>query len=85
MPEKKDCDHLRKALEKSLDLLGEPSKKSLLSHLSRDFDISFEVEDCSRIRDVENALESVLGAGAHIISAEMHKNLERLGSAQSRK
>jgi len=81
-----DCDQqLRKALEKSLDLLGDQSKKSLLSYFSRELDISFRNGDCPEVRDIENALESVLGTGACIVLVEMQKNLERLGSAKSRK
>ncbi len=80
-----DCDQLQKAFEKSLDLLGDRSKKSLLSYFFREFDISFNNGDCPRVHDIEIALESVLGTGADIVLAEMQKNLERLGGARSRK
>lgn len=78
MPEQKSRAQLRKAFEKSLDLLGEQSKKSLLFYLEKEFNISFEQES-PRIEDIESALRSILGRGATIITNEFRKNLKSSG------
>jgi hypothetical protein len=66
----------RKALEKSLESLGESSKKSLLLYLEKDFHISLTQGTAPRMEDLEAALKSILGRGAYIITDEIHKNLE---------
>jgi hypothetical protein len=65
----------KKALEKSLEFLGEPSKKSLLLYLEKDFNISFAQNATPRIEDLEAALKSILGRSAYIITDEIYKNL----------
>ena len=74
----------RKALEKSLDLLGEPSKKSLLLYLERDFGISLSHHSAADAQPVEAALKSIFGQGAYIITDEINKNL-KTQSARARK
>ena len=66
----------RRALEKSLESLGESSKKSLLLYLEKDFRISLTQGTVPRMEDLEAALKSILGRGAYIITDEIHKNLE---------
>ena len=66
----------RRALEKSLESLGESSKKSLLLYLEKDFHISLAPGTMPRMDELEAALKSILGRGAYIITDEIHKNLE---------
>ncbi len=70
-----DCAELRRALEQSLSILGEPSKKALLRSLSREFNISLEDENCSSAQEIQKALEAIFGAGASVIMAEFRRNL----------
>lgn len=67
---------LKRALDKSLEVLGEPSKKSLMVFLEREFSISFGHNTTPTIEELELALKSVLGTGAYIITEEFRKNLD---------
>lgn len=69
--------HLKKAFEKSLDVLGERSKKSLLVYLERDLGITFREKDSPSVEELESAMRSIFGQGAYIITNEFHKNLVR--------
>jgi hypothetical protein len=75
MTEQYNRNAFRKALEKSLEPLGEASKKSLLLYLEKDFRISFAHDAKPRMEDLEAALKSILGRGAYIITDEIHKSL----------
>ena len=74
---------LKKAFDKSLDLLDEPSKRTLLFYLDREFGISFSGSESPRIEEIETALQSILGRGAYIITEEFHKHLERQSARPS--
>lgn len=69
--------NLKNAFEKSLDLLGEPSKKSLLLYLEREFNISFSDQNSPKIEEIESALRQVFGQGSTIITDQFRRNLER--------
>jgi len=69
--------YLKKAFEKSLDVLGERSKRSLLVYLEKDLGITFREQDSPSIEELESALRSILGQGAYFITNEFHKNLGR--------
>ena len=75
--EQKNRSQLKKAFDKSLDLLGEPSKRSLLLFLEREYKISFNESRAPRIDEIETALKSVLGQGANLITNELRRNLGR--------
>jgi hypothetical protein len=79
-----DCTRKRRAFEQSLALLGEPSKKTLLSCLSNEFGISL-THDCPSVKKIEKALITILGNGALIIMAEFHRQLEQLNFKPSRR
>lgn len=66
---------LKRAFEKSLDLIGEPSKKSLLLYLEREHNITFAESNSPKLEEIEYALRSVLGQGATIMTNELRKNL----------
>jgi hypothetical protein len=68
---------LRRALEKSLDVVGEGAKTSLMNFLEKEYGISFAENSLPRLEDIESALRSVLGQGAGIITGELRKNLGR--------
>jgi hypothetical protein len=70
-----DCAEVRRALEQSLDILGESSKKALLRSLLREFNISLEDENCSSAQEIQKALEAIFGAGASVLMAEFYRNL----------
>lgn len=76
MKEQQRHTHLKKAFEKSLDVLGERSKKSLLVYLEKD-GIKFSEQDSPSIEELESALRLIFGQGAYIITNEFHKNLVR--------
>ncbi|HKU49598.1 MAG TPA: hypothetical protein VJP79_06585 [Nitrososphaera sp.] len=80
MTEQKIRAQLKRALENSLDLLDEPSKRSLLFYLEKEFGISFEKKESPSIHEIEYALKLILGRGANIITEEFRKNLERQGT-----
>ena len=71
-----DCAGVRRALEQSLDILGEPSKKALLRSLFCEFNILLEDENCSSVQEIQAALEAIFGAGASVIMAEFRRNLD---------
>lgn len=78
-----DCTRKRRALEQSLTLLGEPSKKTLLACLNDEFGISL-THDCPSVKKIEKALTAILGNGTFIIMTEFHRQLEQLNSKPSR-
>jgi hypothetical protein len=67
---------LKTSLEKALDVLGEPSKKTLMFYVTEQCGISFE-SNCS-IPQIESALKGILGAGSKIITDMMYSDLERI-------
>jgi hypothetical protein len=77
--------HLKKAFEKSLDVLGERSKKSLLVYLEKDLGITFREQDSPSMEELESALRSIFGQGAYIITNEFHKNLGRHARSPGKK
>ncbi len=83
MTEQKSRAQLKKAFDKSLELLDEPSKRTLLFYLNREYGISFAEHESPRIEEIEAALQSILGRGAYIITEEFHKNLERQNARSS--
>ena len=83
MTEQKSRAQLKKAFDRSLELLDEPSKKTLLFYLDREYGISFGEQESPRIEDIEAALRSILGRGAYIITEEFHKNLQRQSTRPS--
>lgn len=67
---------MARALEKSLDMLGEPSKKALLFHLTHTFKVPIEQKNCS-IEEIEGALKQILGEGASLVVASINNELEQ--------
>jgi hypothetical protein len=67
---------IAKALERSLDLLGEPSKKALLFHLTHTFKIPIDRKSCS-LEEIEDALRQILGEGASLVVASINNELEQ--------
>jgi hypothetical protein len=65
-----------KALDRSLDMLGEPSKKALLFHLTHTFKIPIDRKSCS-LEEIERALKQVLGEGAMLVIASINSELEQ--------
>jgi hypothetical protein len=65
-----------KALDRSLDMLGEPSKKALLFHLTHTFKIPVDRKSCS-LEEIEGALKQVLGEGATLVVASINSELEQ--------
>jgi hypothetical protein len=70
-------DRLRVSLERTLSVIGEPSKKILMFYLAEHCGISFDDKKCS-MADIESALKSILGSGSLIITERMYKELEAL-------
>lgn len=68
--------NMARALEKSLDMLGEPSKKALLFHLTHTFKVAIEQKNCS-IEEIEGALKQILGEGASLVVASINNELEQ--------
>jgi hypothetical protein len=64
-----------RALERSLDMLGEPSKKALLFHLTHTFKISLD-ENCS-MEELESALKEILGESSSLVIASINNELKR--------
>jgi hypothetical protein len=65
-----------KALDRSLDMLGEPSKKALLFHLTHTFKIPVDRKSWS-LEEIEGALKQVLGEGATLVVASINSEMER--------
>lgn len=65
---------MAKALDRSLDMLGEPSKKALLFHLTHTYKVP--IGDCS-LDEIEEALKKILGDGASIVVASINSELEQ--------
>jgi len=64
--------NMTNALERSLDILGDPSKKALLFYLTHTFKVP--VKDCS-VEEIEGALKKILGEGASIVVASITDEL----------
>ncbi len=65
-----------KALERSLGILGEPSKNALLFHLTHTYKIPVDMKNCS-LEEIESALRQILGEGASLLVASINKELGR--------
>jgi hypothetical protein len=65
-----------KALERSLRILGEPSKNALLFHLMHTYKIPVDMKNCS-LGEIESALRQILGEGASLLVASINKELGR--------
>ena len=63
------------AVDRSLDMLGEESKKALLFHLTHTFKIPLNGGKCS-IDDIEGALRQILGEGASLVVASINNELK---------
>ena len=61
------------AVDRSLDMLGEDSKKALLFHLTHTFKIPLEGK-CA-IDEIEGALRQILGEGASLVVASINNEL----------
>ena len=68
--------NMARALERSLDILGEPSKKALLFHLTHTFKVPVNRKGCS-IKEIEGALKQILGEGASIVVASINNELKQ--------
>ena len=68
--------NMARALERSLDMLGEPSKKALLFHLTHTFKIPIERKNCS-IEEIESALKQILGEGSSLVVASINNELKQ--------
>jgi hypothetical protein len=66
------------AADRSLDILGEPSKKALLLHLIHTFEIPLEGR-CS-ISEIERALKQILGECALLVVTSINKQLRQEAS-----
>ena len=75
--EQKNRSQLKKAFDKSLDLLGNQSKRTLLLFLEKEYKISFTVSRAPKVEEIESALKSILGQGANLITDELRRNLGR--------
>jgi len=64
-----------RALERSLGILGEPSKKALLFHLTHTFKISLD-ENCS-MEELESVLKEILGESSSLVIASINNELKR--------
>ncbi|HJS82719.1 MAG TPA: hypothetical protein VJ742_07765 [Nitrososphaera sp.] len=85
MKERHAPARLKEAFDKSLDLLGERSKRSLLAYLEKELGITFREQDPPSMEELESALRSILGQGAHIITNEFHKNLANPGKSSGKR
>jgi hypothetical protein len=65
---------MARAIDRSLDILGEDSKKALLYHLTHTFKVP--LEGCS-IDEIEGALRQILGEGAALVVASINNELRR--------
>ncbi|MEP0824976.1 MAG: hypothetical protein HRF40_05775 [Nitrososphaera sp.] len=67
---------LKRALDISLDVLGEPSKQALLYYLQERHNISIQDGGrCFSLEEVETALNALLGAGSLMIIDMVKKEL----------
>lgn len=69
------CAEMRKALEESLEFLGEHSKKVVLFHMTTRHGISLDDNGCSSIQEIDSALRVLLGEGASVVMASLNKKL----------
>lgn len=76
MPKADNRVNMARALERSLDMLGEPSKKALLLHLTNTFKIPIDRKSCS-LEEIEGALKQILGEGASLVIASINNELEQ--------
>jgi sialic acid synthase SpsE len=65
---------MAKALDRSLDMLGDQSKKALLFHLTHNYKVP--IEDCS-LNDIEGALKEIFGEGASLVVASINSELRQ--------
>lgn len=65
---------IRRALEESLDPLGENSKRMVIRHITHN-GISLDEKDCSSVQDIHRELQSLLGEGATVITSRMNRKL----------
>ncbi|HUG96691.1 MAG TPA: hypothetical protein VMJ94_04060 [Nitrososphaera sp.] len=65
---------MAKAFDRSLDMLGKPSKKALLFHLTHTYNVP--IRDCS-LDEIEGALKKILGEGASLVVASINSELEQ--------
>jgi hypothetical protein len=70
---------LRTAFDRTLDALGEPSKKAILYHLTDHGGLDMESPGLT-IGQVEKALTALLGLGAAIVMGRLYEELARLDS-----
>jgi hypothetical protein len=68
--------NMAKALERSLDMLGEPSKRAPLFHLMHTFKIPIDWKECS-LEEIEEALKKILGEGASLVVASINNELKQ--------
>lgn len=68
---------LKTSLEKALSVLGESSKKTLISYMTEQCGISFDDGKCS-IPQIEAALKGILGSGSTIITDIMSRDLDSI-------
>lgn len=66
---------MARALDRSLDMLGETSKKALLFHLAHTYKIPIE-NGCS-LGEIEGALKEMLGEGASLVVASINSELQQ--------
>ena len=71
---------LRQAFDRTLDALGEPSKKAILYHLVNHSGLDLESPGLT-IEQVESALAALLGMGASIVMGRLYEELGRYGKA----
>lgn len=70
-----NCVEVRKALEESLDFLGEQSKRVVLCHLTTRRGISLADENCSSLQEIDSALHSLIGEGATVVMWNVNRKL----------
>jgi len=68
--------NMASALERGLDVLGEPSKKALLFHLTHTLKIPIDGKNCS-LEEIEGALKKILGEGASIVVASINNEIKQ--------
>jgi hypothetical protein len=75
-----DGSTTKMALERSLDILGGPTKKTVLHYLSEKYGISMQIDGKSSltIEEIKVALESMMGQAAMYILSQMQEELKKL-------
>ena len=67
---------LAKAVDRSLDILGQNSKDALLFHLKHAYNISLDGGSCSSLEEIQRALKEVLGRGAALMISWINSELK---------